>query len=134
MKRIIVFSLFLVFTATMMAQSTYQVSINYPQDKLNVLKVSYLDPDQPYSQPILFRLKITPPEGVTLESAAYTLKIEFLWNNGSLTTTTLTPIEVGPNTYGSNFSFTNRDLITSTSNRFFEADSGFSFDDIIFKN
>lgn len=139
MKRIIVVLLFLVFTASMLAQNAYNVSLIYPQPILNILKVSYLDPDQPNSQPILFSLKteIAPKHiNDSAERASYELKVEFFWNGGFLTDTTLEPVEhpSESNEFGGEFFTTNRDLITSSSNRFFEADGGFSFDDIMDSN
>ncbi len=139
MKRIIVFLLFFVFITTIFANNAYVVRLSCTQPVLNILKVSYFDPAEPYSQPTLFCLTTTIPpqhENDSNDFASYELSVDFFWNGDRLTGTTLNPVDYPSlsNEFGRLFSVTNRDLITSTDNNFFEADGGFSFDDIIDSN
>ncbi len=139
MKKIITFLSLIVFTCLIYANTAYQISGSVRQPSLNILKVSYFDPTQPYSQPIIFNLDITIPAqdaSDTDRQADYDLNIDLYWNGNLLTCTTLNPIESPSpsNQYDSHFIVTNRDLITSEDNRFFEAESNFSFDDIMENN
>jgi len=132
MKRIIVSLIFIVFSGLMFAYDAFDLNFSCTQPTLNVLKVSYFDPAEPYSQPIFLCLTIKVPGDVG-STVSYDLDVEFFWNGGLLTGTTLTPVDGTTNKPGI-YTVTNRDLITSTSNAFFEADGGFSFDDIIDSN
>ncbi len=139
MKKTIVFLLFLLVTASIFANNTYMVSGSTSQSTLNILKVSYFDPSQPYSQPILFNLNISIPpqaDNDASDQAEYDVNIDLFWNGNLLTGTSLRPIDgFSPaNQFNSSFNVTNRDLITSESNRFFEAESDFSFDDVMENN
>lgn len=139
MKKFIVFILFFILTATMFASDAYKVELRSTQPTLNILKVSYFDPAQPYSQPILFTLKTTIPSKHSsdpTERAGYEIVIGFKWNDNPLTGTTLKPVDYvsQSNKFDSEFTVTNRDLITGSSNKYFEADGGFSFDDILDSN
>lgn len=139
MKRIIVVLVFLIITLCIMAQNAFELSLNYPHPILNILKATYLDPNQPSSQPILFSLKINiPPKHSDdeAERADYDLDVDFFWNGRELTGTTLEPAQGHSEStqFGRFFFVTNQDVITSTSNRYFEADGGFSFEDILDSN
>ncbi len=139
MKRIIVFFLFFVFIAVIFANNAYDVRLSCTQPILNILKVSYFDPAEPYSQPTLFCLTTTIPpkhDNDNNEYASYQLEINFFWNGSRLTGTTLEPVDYSSvsNEFNRMFTVTNRDLITSSDNNYFEADGNFSFEDIIDSN
>jgi hypothetical protein len=139
MKRILVFSLLFIVSATLFANNPYSITLTPTQPVLNILKVSYFDPAESYSQPILFNLRTTIPakhEQDMAEKADYTLHIDFFWNGNPLSGTTLEPVDYPSisNDFGKTFLVTNRDVITSEDNRFYEADGDFSFDDIMDNN
>lgn len=139
MKKTLVFLLFLIFTTTIFANNAYDINLSCTQPTLNILKVSYFDPAEPYSQPTLFCLTTTIPsrhlnDGNIL--ATYQLNIDFFWNGNRLSGTNLEPVlnQSISNEFGRAFSVTNRDLITSSDNNYFEADGNFSFEDIMDSN
>ncbi|MBI9032149.1 hypothetical protein JEZ13_09145 [bacterium] len=134
MKRIIVFLLFVVFTSLIFANNAYDLQFTCTQPILNVLKVSYFDPAAPFSQPIILCLRIDLPDGLTNATADYELEVDFFWNSGRLTGTTLTPVDNIINPNGTFINVTNQHLITASTNNYFEADGSFSFDDIVDSN
>ncbi len=139
MKKNLIFLLLFVLTTTIFAETAYLVTGSSTQSNLNILKVSYFDPSQPYSQPILFNLNITTPDKApddVSDRAEYDLNIKLFWNGNELTGTSLSPIEgfSQANQFSTSFNVTNRDVITSNDNRFFEADNNFSFDDVMENN
>lgn len=139
MKRLMIIFLILSLTSILFGNNIYELTGSSSHAVLNILKVNYFDPSQPYSQPLLFNLTIKIPEKLTEDDsdrADYNLMINLYWNGNLLTSTNLEPVDVisPSNQYASQFTVSNRDVITSEDNRYFEADGNFSFDDVMENN
>ena len=116
MKKIVLYVLFIVIALMLNAQSISVTPVpGFGQ--YNRFNIAQIDPDQPFSQPVIFSWDINRDQASGTDSLPFTLKVKLTWNNLTLLDYELTAKE---DFWTQNEErVTNRDVLTSIDSRKF---------------
>ncbi|MBN2829634.1 MAG: hypothetical protein JXR56_04875 [Candidatus Cloacimonetes bacterium] len=130
MKKSLLCLLLLISVIVVFAQSISITALTAP-GTYNSFNMAQIDPDMPYSQPMIFRwnLSKTLPDGIT--ELPFDLKVKLMWDGVSIPLLDYV-ISAKPNLWSMNtIDFSNRDIFTSIdTDKFYSSDESISLDNL----